>query len=111
MKRILPFLTASGYIFSLLCVSLTASAQTHTDSRTNYNLKQMLPPSPEAAMLGRFGDIPIGYYTGTADISIPLYTIKEDGIEVPITLSYHSSGIKVADQATDVGLGWMLEPG
>jgi len=71
----------------------------------------MLATSPEAAMLGRFGDIPVGYYTGTADISIPLYTIKEDGLEIPIVLSYHSSGIKVADQATNVGLGWLLEPG
>jgi len=79
--------------------------------QTVYDLKQMLPTSPEAAILGRFGDVPIGYYTGTADISIPLYTIKEDGLEVPIVLSYHSSGIKVDDQATNVGLGWLLEPG
>jgi hypothetical protein len=70
-----------------------------------------IPSSPEAALLGRFGDIPVGYYTGTANISIPLYTINESGVEIPITLSYHSSGIKVADEATWVGLGWSLEPG
>lgn len=69
-----------------------------------------IPTSPEAALIGRFGDIPIGYYTGTANISIPLYTIKESGVEIPITLSYHSSGIKVEDQATWVGLGWDLSP-
>ncbi|OJW55197.1 MAG: hypothetical protein BGO55_03925 [Sphingobacteriales bacterium 50-39] len=61
-------------------------------------------------MLGRFGEVPIGFYTGSADISIPIYTIKEDGIEIPITLHYHSSGVKVEDQATNVGLGWSLEP-
>jgi hypothetical protein len=76
-----------------------------------FDKKSMLPTSPEAAMLGRFGEIPIGFYTGSADISIPIYTIKEDGIEIPITLNYHSSGIKVEDQATNVGLGWSLEPG
>jgi hypothetical protein len=76
-----------------------------------FNLKQMLPTSPEAAALGKFGEIPVGTYTGTADISIPLYTIKEAGVEIPINLSYHSSGIKVDEDATNVGLGWNLEPG
>ena len=61
-------------------------------------------------MLGRFGDIPIGYYTGTADVSVPLYTIKEAGLDVPIVLRYHGSGIRVGDQASNVGLGWSLEP-
>jgi len=71
----------------------------------------MLPTSPEAAMLGKFGEIPIGYYTGTADVSIPLYTIKEAGVEIPIVLRYHGSGIKVEDEASNVGLGWSVEPG
>lgn len=70
-----------------------------------------IPSSPEAALLERFGDIPIGYYTGTADVSIPIYTIKEAGVEIPIQLRYHNSGIKVADEATWVGLGWDLSPG
>jgi hypothetical protein len=44
-----------------------------------FDVKSLIATSPEAAMLGPFGDIPIGYYTGTADISIPMYTIKEGG--------------------------------
>jgi hypothetical protein len=70
-----------------------------------------IPSSPEAALLGRFGDIPVGYYTGTADISIPLYTVNEGELQIPIVLRYQSSGVKVADEATWVGLGWSLEPG
>ncbi len=69
-----------------------------------------IPSSPEAALIGRFGQIPIGYYTGTANISIPIYNLKEGNINIPIELSYHSSGIKVDDQATWVGLGWNLSP-
>lgn len=69
-----------------------------------------IPTSPEAALLGRFGDIPVGHYTGAADISIPLYAIQESGVTIPITLSYQSSGIKVTDEATWVGLGWDLTP-
>lgn len=70
-----------------------------------------IPSSPEAALFQRFGDIPVGYYTGTANISIPIYTIKEGGLEIPIELRYNSSGIRVSDEATWVGLGWDLTPG
>ncbi|MCT2563735.1 hypothetical protein [Chryseobacterium herbae] len=69
-----------------------------------------VPTSPEVALLGRFGDIPVGHYTGTAEVSVPLYTLKVDDIEIPLALSYHTSGIKVADEATWVGLGWNFMP-
>ncbi|SHF74741.1 hypothetical protein SAMN05443663_10141 [Flavobacterium defluvii] len=82
----------------------------YSQNISTYSPKLSIPSSPEAALLGRFGDIPVGYYTGTPEISVPLYSVKEDGIEIPITLSYHSSGIKVADEATWVGLGWDLSP-
>jgi YD repeat-containing protein len=100
---------------SILLIPVIGNAQQNTQSSSGsanlFNLKKMVPTSPEAAMLGRFGDIPIGYYTGTADISIPLYTINEGGLSIPIVLRYHSSGVKVEDQASNVGLGWSLEPG
>ncbi len=98
---------------SLILLLAVFSTNYSSYSQTNNVLipKINIPTSPEAALLGRFGDIPIGYYTGTANISIPLYIIKEGGSEIPITLSYHSSGIKVEDQATWVGLGWDLLPG
>ena len=72
--------------------------------------KVNMPTSPQAAIIQRFGDIPIGYYTGTANISVPLYTLSEGGVSIPVNVSYHSSGIKVEDQATWVGLGWALAP-
>ncbi|MGC4023220.1 MAG: hypothetical protein QM734_15385 [Cyclobacteriaceae bacterium] len=90
-----------------LSYALSVSAQ---NTPVVFDLKSMIPTSPEAAILGRFGEIPIGYYTGTPDISIPLYTIKEGGLEIPIALKYHASGIRVTDEATSVGLGWLLEP-
>ncbi|WP_261511634.1 RHS repeat domain-containing protein [Chryseobacterium paludis] len=69
-----------------------------------------VPTSPEVALLGRFGNIPVGHYTGTANVSIPLYNLKVDDLEIPLALSYHTSGIKVADEATWVGLGWNFMP-
>jgi len=71
----------------------------------------IIPPSPNAASLGQYADIPVGYYTGVANISMPLYTIQSGKIELPVSLRYHASGIKVAQEASVVGLGWSLNAG
>ncbi|MFD2582667.1 hypothetical protein ACFSR6_09220 [Pedobacter vanadiisoli] len=99
------------FAIALNILFMCAAFPQASSSLNNFDLKKMLPTSPEAAMLGRFGDIPIGYYTGTADISIPFYTIRESNVEIPVVLRYHGSGIKVEDEASNVGLGWSLEPG
>lgn len=97
-------------VFILFFLFLSLSVSLYSQSVSTYSPKLSIPSSPEAALLGRFGDIPVGYNTGTANISIPIYSIIEAGIEIPIQLRYHSSGIKVSDEATWVGLGWDLSP-
>jgi YD repeat-containing protein len=72
---------------------------------------KIIPPSPEAAALGQYADFPVSYHTGTPSISIPLYEISMDGFSLPISLSYHASGIKVNQEASWVGLGWVLNAG
>ena len=68
-------------------------------------------PSPNASSLGKYGSIPVSLYTGVPDISIPIHTIKFRDITLPISLTYNSSGIKVQDEASWVGLGWSLNAG
>jgi hypothetical protein len=46
-----------------------------------------------------------------SNISIPLYELNEGRISVPISLSYHAGGIRVAEEASWVGLGWSLNAG
>ncbi|WP_288146238.1 hypothetical protein, partial [Xylanibacter caecicola] len=49
--------------------------------------QQMAPgdvPTPNASDLGRYGDIPVSYYTGRPDISIPIYTLKVRDMEFPL---------------------------
>ena len=67
--------------------------------------------SPNAASLGIFGEIPVSYYTGTPDISIPLYELKYGSVDIPITLSYHPSLVKPNQHPGWVGLGWSLDAG
>jgi hypothetical protein len=74
-------------------------------------LPPIVGPAPNAAAMAKYGDIPVSYYTGTPDISVPLYTVQEGSLTVPISVSYHASGIRVSEQASWVGLGWSLQSG
>lgn len=67
--------------------------------------------SPNAAALGKFVDIPVNYHTGIPQIDIPVYNITEGSLQLPISLSYHAGGIKVAETASWVGAGWALNAG
>ncbi|MDR6525266.1 hypothetical protein J2787_000636 [Chryseobacterium rhizosphaerae] len=53
----------------------------------------------------------VNEYNGTANIYIPLHMIKFNGLEIPIGIKYNSSGIKVDQLSSEVGLGWNIEAG
>jgi RHS repeat-associated protein len=65
-------------------------------------------PSPTATSMGKYGDIPVSYYTGVPNISVPIYTLQEGSLSQDISLSYHASGIKVAETPSWVGTNWNL---
>jgi YD repeat-containing protein len=105
MKRLFLFLL----IFNVFWIS--AGYGQNDDYKEQQRFNKIVPVSPNAASLGIFGSIPVGHYTGVPNISIPLYEIKSGDVTIPITLSYHASGIKVAQEASSVGLGWALNAG
>jgi YD repeat-containing protein len=70
-----------------------------------------VPPSPTVSSLALFTDYPVSLHTGIPDISIPIYELMVDDFKMPITLKYHSSGVRVAQEASWVGLGWALNVG
>ncbi|MBS1511481.1 MAG: hypothetical protein JST86_11610 [Bacteroidetes bacterium] len=77
----------------------------------NPAIKNITISSPNAASLGKYGDIPVSYHTGIPNIDIPIYTVKSGSLELPIGISYHASGLKVQEQASWVGAGWALNAG
>jgi YD repeat-containing protein len=97
-------------IFLLVSIFLSATVLSQTNG-SQFNLPQIIQNAPEAAALGRYGEIPVAINTGVPNISIPLYTITSGKLSLPVSISYHASGIKVSDQATSVGLGWALNAG
>lgn len=98
MKRIL-FLT----FLSLTVVSLYGQ---ELPSQIN-----VIPPSPNVMAMNKFVDVPVGHYTGTPNITVPIYEIKMQQLSLPIALNYHASGLKVEEQASWVGAGWALSAG
>lgn len=70
-----------------------------------------LPPPPEASALFKSTEIPVSHTTGVPSIGIPIYEIQLKEMTIPISLKYNSSGIRVDEVASSVGLGWALEAG
>jgi hypothetical protein len=80
----------------------------------NYLFSQDTPtayPSPEAASLGIVGNIPVSYYTGKMNLSVPLLDLKADNYDMPISLSYNSSGFMPNLVNGWVGQNWTLNAG
>ncbi|MPS74112.1 MAG: hypothetical protein E2590_13335, partial [Chryseobacterium sp.] len=69
-------------------------------------LPNIIPPSPEAYSLGKYGNSEIGEFTGSPNINIPLFNFISGGISSGISLSYTSNGLKVDEKEGDTGLGW-----
>lgn len=74
-------------------------------------LPPVTPPSPNAASLGTFGQVPVSLFNGLPQISIPLGNVTLDEVNVDISLSYHGGGINPEQHPGWVGLGWNLNAG
>jgi hypothetical protein len=69
------------------------------------------PPSPNAMGLVDLANTSVNLFTGTANVTLPIYEVQSRSLSVPITLNYNAGGIKVQDVAGWVGLGWSLNAG
>lgn len=67
--------------------------------------------TPEIYNLGLYGTYPVDFSTGVPQIDIPLYTVESGSLKLPISASYHASGIKINQEASNIGLGWVLNAG
>jgi len=67
--------------------------------------------SPETNSFEKAGNVPINLYAGSIDLKIPIYNIQAKLLNIPITLSYDSSGF-VPHKKTDLaGTNWSLIAG
>ncbi len=80
-------------------------------AKAQLQIPKIILPSPEAFSMTKYGDLPIGLFTGTMNFSVPLMQIGSGKIQVPVSLDYATNGIKVDEVAGRVGLGWNLRAG
>jgi YD repeat-containing protein len=96
-------------IVGLLALFTSVKSQTNEDRIDK--LRNVVPPSPNASGLGKYGEWPVNLYTGLPNIEIPIYTVKGRSLSVPVSVSYHAAGNKVGEVASWTGLGWSLNTG
>lgn len=76
--------------------------------------QQSLPkevPSPTASNLGMYGNIPVSYCSGRANVSIPLYELNVKDVSMPVELCYDTSGILINSLPSWTGQNWSLNTG
>jgi hypothetical protein len=96
-----------------LCISERLAAQANLPSY-NPGVENIIPPSPTAGALGKYGSVPVSLSTGIPNISVPLYSYTQSGqgnLKLDISLNYHAGGIKVDEVSSNVGIGWSLSAG
>lgn len=92
-------------LLSLFSISKYQS-QSNISDKQIYNIA-----TPEVANMMRYVDFPEPDFIGKNNISVPIYTIGFEKLNIPIGLSYTTKGNRAADIATAVGLGWNLNAG
>jgi hypothetical protein len=80
-------------------------------AKAEFKAKQVVPPTPNAAELGKYGNVPVSLFTGTPNVSIPLVEFRGNSLSLPVSLSYNASGFKPEDLAPWTGSGWSLNAG
>jgi|TARA_R110001599_G_scaffold150929_3_gene335326 RHS repeat-associated protein len=98
-----------GVIIIIICTPVQVFGQ--SGDNESLNIQNVAFPSPTAASIKKFEDYPISYATGVPQISIPLYVASSRKLSIPISLSYHASGIRVEEVPGWVGSGWSLNAG
>ena len=78
---------------------------------TSTEIGDVVMPSPEVAAMANYSDVPIGYHTGVPQIGVPIHTLTEGPLSLPVSLSYHAGGVPVAQSASWTGTNWTLVAG
>lgn len=101
-------------IYFFFCVALysiiAGKARAQVTPSMGSPLSKIIPPSPQAFSIGKYGSNPIGLHTGTVRYSVPMFNFDAGGgYQIPISVSYSSNGVKVDEVASRVGLQWRMD--
>ncbi|MCK8479024.1 DUF6443 domain-containing protein [Psychroserpens algicola] len=81
-------------------------------SNSPIDLPAIIPPTPTVSSLMSFEEVPVSYYTGQPNITIPLYSKDIGfGLTMPFSLNYSTTGVRIDERSSWVGTGWSLQAG
>lgn len=105
MKPLMTYIL--GLLWVLLLFPVEAKGNNEgAPASSFYNI-----PTPNASELLRFGNIPVNYHSGTANISVPLYQYSCGGVDLDVCLQYDASGLPMNRLPGWTGHGWTLLAG
>lgn len=90
---------------------LPAFGQGAVGSGINQYGPNVIPPPPNSASLGMYGQVPLNQFTGNPSLAIPLFEIGSNSLKLPLSLSYSSDAVKVDQFESNTGMGWVLNAG
>ena len=91
-----------NYILIFICTFFASISFAQPNSQFN------ALPSPDAYNLGKYYDLPVDKSNGLPNIAVPLTNVQIGSLNLPLSTSYHSTGLRVSDVSSNVGLGWSL---
>jgi YD repeat-containing protein len=100
-------------VFLLLLFLCSKAVAQHSDANPADFTKpiDIIPPSPNAAALGRYGGIDAHSSSGLMSLDIPVYELASSNLKLPVSLSYNSCGIRVDEIGSRMGMSWVLNAG
>lgn len=107
--RIRLFQKVKLVIWLIICLTIKTNAQ--DAAYIKEFVQKIIPPSPTAATMSTFGNLPLNGSSGGFNYNLPLYTIVSGDISLPISLNYYSAGVQVDAVAGVVGMDWNLSAG
>lgn len=92
----------------LACFPLFATTMRGQSNEISLDVPRIVPVSPAVTEMGKYQFYPVSHCTGIPDITIPLYEIVAGEVTIPVTLSYHSAGLRPKERSGIAGTGWTL---
>lgn len=85
--------------------------QQNESSVNTENTRPNYIPAPQTWGFIRYGATPVNYYTGTAQVDVPIYTYNDNDFTLNVSAGYASSGFQPQRQTGILGLNWFLNCG
>lgn len=96
--------------FIAVCVANSVFAQDSGFIQTERDEMGYIP-APQTWAFMRYGNTPVDYYTGTAQVNVPLYEYKDNDFNISVSAGYASNGLVPQRQTGILGLNWFLNCG